>query len=244
MMTTLLGTGIYTIPEAARLTRVSHWRVRRWLQGYDFSVKAGRHHSPAVWHGQLEAIERHLALGFLDVIEMRFVDAFLRAGVSWKTLRRAHNRAQQFLNLSHPFCSSRFKVFGRQIILELPRDDAEPELWEIARDQRVFGGIVGSYLKDLEFGSGELPQRWWPRGRSHPVALDPRRSFGQPIIFEAGIPTRALARSVSANGSIEQVARWFEVSLSAVREAVAFEQSLVAWISSSTTISPPNWPTV
>jgi len=167
-----------------------------------------------------------MAVGFLDLIEIRCVDAFVRAGVSWKTLRVAHTRAQQALGVSHPFCTNQFKLAGREIILEIPQEDSEPMLWDIARDQREFGRITRLFLKDLEFLQGELPERWWPNGKNHLVALDPRRSFGQPIIFNEGVPTGTLARSVRANGSILQVARWFEISAASVREAVEFERSL------------------
>jgi uncharacterized protein (DUF433 family) len=219
-------TGIYAIPEAARLTRVSPWRIRRWLRGYEFQAKHGRHRSEPVWQGQLPPLEHSMAVGFLDLIEIRCVDAFVRAGVSWKTLRVAHTRAQQALGVSHPFCTNQFKLAGREIILEIPQEDSEPMLWDIARDQREFGRITRLFLKDLEFLQGELPERWWPNGKNHLVALDPRRSFGQPIIFNEGVPTGTLARSVRANGSILQVARWFEISAASVREAVEFERSL------------------
>jgi uncharacterized protein (DUF433 family) len=228
MTTTLLQTGIYTIPEAARLTGVSPWRIRRWLRGYEFQAKHGRHRSAPVWRGQLEPIDHSMAISFLDLLEIRCVDAFLRAGISWPTLRLAHHHAHQELKISHPFCTNQFKVAGRTIILELPQRDNEPLLWDIARDQQVFGRIIRPFLKDLEFADGDLPSRWWPRGKSHLVALDPRRSFGQPIIFREGVPTRVLARSVRANGSLEEVARWFEIGPSSVREAVEFEQSLAA----------------
>jgi uncharacterized protein (DUF433 family) len=223
-----LETGIYTIPEATRLTGVSQWRIRRWLRGYEFATKRGRHRSQPVWSGQLEPLDHSMAVGFLDMLEIRCVNAFLVAGVGWKTMRLAHKHAQETLNLSHPFCTNQFKVLGREIILELPQDDAEPQLWEIARNQRVFGHVTRPFLKDLEFAQREMPLRWWPRGKAHLVALDPRRSFGHPIIFPVGIPTAVLARSVRANGSIAAVARWFEVDPVCVREAVEFEQSLAA----------------
>src|SRR5882724_6006801 len=105
MATTLFQTGIYAIPEAAMLTKVSPWRIRRWLRGYEFQAKHGRHRSEPVWQGQLAPIDHTLAIGFLDLIEIRCVNAFVSAGVSWRTLRLAHTHAQQALNLSHPFCT-------------------------------------------------------------------------------------------------------------------------------------------
>ena len=225
---TFLQTGIYTIPEAARLSDVSAWRIRRWLRGYAFRAKHGRHLSEPVWQGQLPPIDHSTAVGFLDLIEIRCVDAFIVAGVSWKTLRLAHAHAREILRVSHPFCTSQFKLSGRDIVLEIPQQDAEPVLWDIARNQREFGRITRPFLKDLEFSEGGLPQRWWPRGEDHLVALDPRRSFGRPIVFRDGVPTETLARSYRANGSIQEVARWFEIPPASVREAVEFERSLAA----------------
>lgn len=49
----LLGTGIYTSPEAPRLVGVSSGRIRRWMRGYTFGVKYGTSHSPPVWRGQI-----------------------------------------------------------------------------------------------------------------------------------------------------------------------------------------------
>lgn len=228
MATTFFQTGIYTIPEAARLSAVSPWRIRRWLRGYEFQAKHGRHRSEPVWQGHLAPIDHAMAIGFLDLIEIRCVDALVSAGVSWKTLRLAHAHAQEVLKLSHPFCTNQFKLAGHDIILEIPQGNAEPILWDIARDQREFGRITRPFLKGLEFLEGGLPGRWWPRGQRHLVALDPKRSFGRPIIFREGVPTETLARSVRANGSIREVARWFEISPASVREAVEFERSLAA----------------
>jgi uncharacterized protein (DUF433 family) len=227
-MTTLLQTGIYTIPEAARLTRVSPWRIRRWLKGYEFKSRSGRHRSPAVWQGQLDPIEHKMALGFHDLLEIRCVDAFLNAGVDWKTLRQAHNQAQQVLDHSHPFCSNRLATDGKDIFMEMREDDDRTTVWDAAKLQRVFDRVIEPFLKDLDFGQREVPTRWWPRGKDRYVALDPRRNFGQPSVFERGIPTRVLANSVAANGSVDLVALWFETSAGAVQEAVEYEQQLAA----------------
>src|SRR6266545_4929171 len=104
----LLNTGIYTLPDAARLTRVSTGRIRRWLRGYKFRTKKKEHQSRALWRGQLEPIDYSLALGFLDLIEIRFVDSFLKAGVSWAMLRQARQRAEEMFKVSHPFCTNQF----------------------------------------------------------------------------------------------------------------------------------------
>ena len=224
----LLQIGIYTVSEASRLTRVSPQRIRRWLRGYEFRVKEGRHRSPAVWSSQLEPLDHVMALGFLDLLEIRAVDGFISAGVSWKDLRRIHERARQWVGNTHPFCTNRFATDGHTIFMEHREGNKEVMLWDMRDVQRVFDRILRPFLRDIEFDGSKVPRRWWPRGKNRQVALDPRRSFGHPIIFKEGISTRILARSARANDSVEEVARWFEINASSVREAIDFEEQMAA----------------
>lgn len=225
----LLRTGIYTVSEAARLTRVSPSRIRRWLKGYEFPVKHGRHRSPAIWRSQLDPLDHALALGFLDLLEVRCVDAFISVGVSWKTLRLVHERACRLVGHEHPFCTNLFATDGQTIFMKVRQQTGDVALWDIRDVQRVFKDVIEPFLRELEFGEGGgVPSRWWPRGRERLVALDPRRCFGEPIIFNDGVPTAVLARSVAANGSVDVVAHWFQIPSASVRAAVEFERSLAA----------------
>ena len=225
----LLNTGIYTVPEAARLSRVSVGRIRRWLRGYKFRTKKKKeHHSPALWRGQLEPIERSLALGFLDLIEIRFVDAFLKSGVSWAMLRKAHERGVELFNTPHPFCTQGFFTDGRQIFVELHKKTGERSLMEIVSNQHVFVQIITPFLKELEFDTNHSLLRWRPATSRRLVVLDPTRNFGRPIIFQHGVPTEVLARATRACKSIEEVSRWYEVPSAEIEDAVEFEQSLAA----------------
>ena len=226
MTTPLLQTGIYTVSEASRLADVSPQRIRRWLKGYEFRVKHGRHRSPAVWNSQLDPIDHAMALGFLDLLEIRAVDAFISAGVSWKDLRRIHSEARRWLGTPHPFCTNRFATDGHTIFMELREKNHGVMLWDMRGVQRVFDKVIRPFLKNVEFDSGKVPRRWWPRGKKRQVALDPRRSFGHPIIFREGIATNVLARSARANDSVEEVARWFQISPASVDAAIDFEQAL------------------
>ena len=224
-----LNAGVYAITEASRLTGVSAGRIRRWLRGYRYTSRKKRYSSPPLWTGQFRPIENKLALGFLDLIEVKFVDAFLDAGVTWDMIHKARDHAKKwFPGESHPFCTKRFLTDGREIFLELHRETGEPSLFDIASNQQVFSQIMLPFLKQLEFSKDSILERWWPCGREHQVVVDPKRNFGQPTIFQEGIPTHTLARSVKANGTVREVARWYEITAEAVREAVEFEQKLAA----------------
>jgi uncharacterized protein (DUF433 family) len=226
--TSLIGTGIYSVPEASRLSRVSTGRIRRWLRGYKFKTKRKQHHSPALWHGQLEPIGNSLALGFLDLIEIRFVDAFLGAGVSWHMIRRAHERAVKEFETEHPFCTQGFVTDGREIFWQLHRDTREPSLVEIVSNQHVFAQIFAPFLKELEFGRDDMLIRWHPRTSRNLVVVDPSRSFGRPIVTRRGVPTEILASAVRACKSTAEVSRWYEVASEEIEDAVEFEQRMAA----------------
>jgi uncharacterized protein (DUF433 family) len=222
----LLNAGLYTVPEAARLTRISVGKVRRWLKGYDFRSGTSVRHSDAVWQGEIKPIENKLALSFRDLLELRFVDAFIRAGVSWRTMRRAHSKAQAKLRTTHPFCSNRIFTDARSILLRQAEEDSDEALINLATDQAEFSRIVEPFRKELEFSGSDVT--WWPLGKERHIVIDPKRNFGQPTVVRAGVPARVLARSVKTNRSIATVSHWFEVSEQEVRDAVEFETRLAA----------------
>lgn len=222
----LLSTGLYTVPEASRLTRISTGKIRRWIKGYDFRTSGSIRHSDAVWQGEIKPIDKKISLSFRDLLELRFVDAFIRAGVRWRTMRRAHTKAQDELQTTHPFCSNRMATDGKSILMRQAKEDSDEALINLLTDQKEFPRIVETFLKELEFSGNDII--WWPLGRERQIVLDPRRNFGQPSAARSGVPTRVLARSVKTNRSVEAVSHWFEVSEGEVRDAVEFETRLAA----------------
>ncbi len=222
----LLNTGLYTVPEASRLTRISTGKIRRWIKGYDFRTSGSIRHSDAVWQGEIKPIGKKISLSFRDLLELRFVDAFIRAGVTWRTMRRAHAKAQDELQSTHPFCSNRIFTDGRGILLRQGEEDFDQTLIDLATNQVEFSRLVEPFRKELEFSGSDII--WWSLGRERHIVLDPRRNFGQPSAARSGVPTRVLARSVKTNRSVEVVSHWFEVSEGEVRDAVEFETRLAA----------------
>jgi uncharacterized protein (DUF433 family) len=222
-----IGTGIYSVTEAASLTKVSASRIRRWLRGYRYTTSREERVSPAVWRPQLGEIAGCLALGFRDLLEVRFVSAFLDRGVTWKTLRRAGQTATTLFGTSHPFSTQRFKTDGRGVFADICDESGEKTLLELAKQQRYFEQVISPYLKGVDFAADE-PVRWWPLGRSRRVVLDPQRSFGQPIVAERGVPTSILASAWRTAASLHDVVHWFAVDERSVRDAIEFEEKLAA----------------
>ena len=223
------ATGIYSVREAARLTRVRASRIRRWVCGYDYARGGETRHSDAVWKGQIRPEDGVLALGFFDLLEVRFVAAFIDAGVTWRTMREAHRAAARELGTSHPFCTNRFVTDGRHILLRHAETSSDVVYLDIISRQQEFSKIVDPFIKELEFDERQIVCRWWPLGKERGVVLDPGRNFGQPTATLSGVPTQVLAMSLKANArSVEAVAKWYEVSEREISDALEFERSLVA----------------
>lgn len=223
----LLGIGLYTVPEGSRLIGISQGRLRRWLRGYTYRVGEFRAMSAPVWRRQVPEIDGTLGLGFLDLMEARFVDAFRAASVPWRVIRLCAERAREITDGDHPFSSRRFRTDGRTVFAEVVDQAGEKQLLDLAKNQLAFARVIGpSLYAGIEFSVDDMPARWWPMGQHGTVVLDPARSFGQPIVSDGGVPTAVLADAVEAEGSVAKVALLFQLPQHSVRAALRFEKRL------------------
>ena len=220
-----LGVGFYTAPEAARLLGMQALYVNRWLRGYTFRKGGEQHRMPPLWQPQLAAISDHLEIGFRDLVELRFVKAFVDAGVGLLAIRNCLDYARQLVTDDRPFSTRRFKTDGQTIFLESISKASEPELLDLKKRQYVFGKVVERTFKDLDI-EDDAVVRWRPYKGKKSIVIDPQRAFGQPVAAASGVPIIALAEAVASEGSVEKVARLFEVTPSVVRDAVSYQTTL------------------
>jgi hypothetical protein len=244
-----IGRGVYTTAEASRLTGISAGRIRRWMQGYTFEKRGEVRNSPPVLSAELsEPGDESISLTFRDLIEAMCVDGFLKAGVRWPRLRKAHQRAAEVLGLDHPFATRKFLTDGHSVLLKV----GDTYLLDLVSDQYALLDILRPYLKTegLDF-EGAFAARWWPMGKREPVIIDGARSFGQPIVKE-GVPTLVLYRACLAEevavrsqstrlisspalphagpseNIIRYVADWYSVAPRSVKAAIEYEIRLAA----------------
>jgi len=220
--------GSYTANEAARLLHTPVRNIRRWMGGYTYRAGEDVREVPPLWASQLAMLEDQLELGFRDLIELRFVKAFVDAGVGLKAIRGCLEYARECVADERPFSTRRFQTDGRTIFLEsIRRSGDEEELLDLKSRQYVFKRVIERSFKDLDL-EDDAVARWRPFHGKASIVIDPSRSFGQPIAAASGVPTIALADAVRAEGSIERVAYLFDVPATVVRDAVGFEESLEA----------------
>ncbi|MBL8580621.1 MAG: helix-turn-helix domain-containing protein [Rhizobiaceae bacterium] len=217
----LIGVGLYTPDEAARLLRIPSRKIVRWLRGHEIG---GRWYDP-LWKPQIQLGDGKIYLGFRDLMELRTADAFMQAGVSAILIRRAILEAQKFIDEERPLSTTKFMTDGRSVFLEIADDSGDTKLLDLFNKQYAFKRIIEASLKGVDF-EGIAPVRWWPHSRSQRIVLDPEKSFGQPIDSESGVPTAALSAAAKAEGSPEAAARAWQVPVQSVLRAVKFETEL------------------
>jgi uncharacterized protein (DUF433 family) len=220
-----LGIGYYGVTEASELIRIPALRIRRWLAGYHFVSRDQTHFSEPLWTPQLPRANGHLELGFRDLMELRFIDAFVRADLSLQAIRKCLAVAREAVGDERPFSTARFRTDGRTIFLQALSELEEPKLLDLTAKQYVFNRIVEPTFKDIELLHG-VPARWWPFAGRKTIVVDPTRSFGQPLVSPCGIPTAVLAEAAIIEGSPAKAARAYEVPAALVRDAVRFEREL------------------
>lgn len=218
----LLGVGIYTAPEAGRYTGISSSTILRWLKGHSAN---GKTYAP-LWTPEIAPIDEKMFLSFRDLMELRTISYFLRAGVSPHTIRKAIMEARKAIGESHPLSSKGFKTDGRTIFLEIAKDDDDPQLLDLVNRQYAFKRIIDQSLRDVEF-EDKSPARWWISSKKNGILIDPKRSFGQPIDDASGIPIEIIASAVEYDNDLSRVARDWEIPLATVRRAVEFNNEIM-----------------
>jgi len=220
-----IGVGVYSLPEAARLTGAEAREIRRWIFGYQFRPRSDddMHYSPPLWRSQLADAEGHF-IGFRDLVELRFVQAFVRAGVHLPVVRAALAAARDIFG-DYPFSTEKFLTDGKAIYHEALASDGAAHLLDLSRKQFAFHSIIRQSLYvGLEFNDRGEATRWFPLPRSRVVVLDPEVAFGHAALTDYGIPTETIADAMIAEKSRARVATIFGIPPTAVDAAVRFEQ--------------------
>ena len=194
MTATLLGTGLYSIPEAAALLAQKPETVRRWAFGY----RRGRDYPPLI-HTELPEVQGQRALTFVELIELLYIGEFLKRRVTWTHIHQAAAAAARMHFGPHPFASRRFLADSSGVYAALREADGEESLVHlVGHGQGAIREIVRPYLSQLDFDSDDVAARWYPLGKEGGVVLDPEYSFGAPVIVEHHVPTLTLSTAYHA----------------------------------------------
>lgn len=207
-MRSIVGKGLYAVPDAARLVGVQQQRVHRWFRT---NLLAAQH----------DRIGGREALGFLNLVEVRVVALLRKKGVSLQSIRGARSHLAGLTGSSYPFAHVRLRTDGKTVFLH-ELEAKEQRLLDLSTMQMNFPSVLLEFTEGIEYDNDtDLAAQWRP---APGILIDPTRAFGAPLHEATGIATAVLAQAWKANNSDARlVAEWYEVPESAVEAAVDFE---------------------
>ena len=212
----------YTYAEASRILDVPASTIRAWKKGQLYRVDSGD------WRRFEEPIPTDLpsGLSYFDLAEI-YVLRSLRQDhrVSLASIREASDMARREYGIERLLIHRQFRHDGKELFLD--RWDHFASL--TPSRQLAFREILNAYLKRIQYDADGLTLEFSPVVRelgvdSAPLLrINPRISFGRPVIASSGIRTAAVVSRLDAGEDPVHVREDFNLSQEEFDQAVLLE---------------------
>lgn len=206
----------YTTQEAAHLAGTTAQTVTRWCVGY---TARGRRHPSVVtpkppWQ----------PLSYLELVEVAFVGTCRDLLMPLQRIRKAHEYLAKVFSEEYPFATLRLKADGRHILKAFEQAEEEPMSMVVTDQagQLVWAPQIETRLEQFDWDYG-LALPWFPRGKDIRILLDPRISFGAPIVEAGGVATAVLRERYEGGETVPEIADDFVIASQDVLTALRFE---------------------
>lgn len=136
-MQDLIGIGIYSQPEAARLLRLTPTRLRRWVNGYTYRPQLSapgtrRTRPPVIQKSDIPVIGGRVALSFLELMELRVIRVLVEQhGIPLQAVRKAALTAQQEFATKYPLASRTVFVEGLRVFASVTAEADDSNVVEL-----------------------------------------------------------------------------------------------------------------
>jgi uncharacterized protein (DUF433 family) len=218
----------YPVAEAARYLRIPEETLRSWVAGRLYPVAGRSKRSQALIH--LDD-PRNQYLSFINLVEAHVLAAIRRRhGVKLPKVRKALDYVLRQFRVERPLIDQAFQTDGLDLFVE-----RYGELINASREgQRAMKEIIGVYLKRIERDAKGIPIKLFPFTRdtqaeaapaSDPrvVVMNPKVSYGRPVIDGTGIPVSSIYERYKAGDSVVDLAQDFRLEIGAIEEAIRCE---------------------
>ncbi|MBI3938779.1 MAG: DUF433 domain-containing protein [Betaproteobacteria bacterium] len=219
----------YTVPEAAHYLGIAAPTLRTWVAGQSYTYRGEKRWFRAVIH--LTDPKTH-TLSFSNLVEAYVLTSMRRKHrIGLPTIRRALRLLTDRLGSKRPLLTEQFATNGVDLFVDRIR-----EIINLTKDgQLEMAEMIRAYLERIERDAKGMPIKLYPFMRSQPprdqprtVVIDPRVSFGRPVIAGTGIPTAVLAERYKAGERIQDLAKDYGAPEEAIEDAIRCELELKA----------------
>lgn len=220
----LRETPAYAIAEAAGYLRLPKSTLRAWMIGQPYHVgEVQKFFRPVIEI----ADPKHRSLSFINLVE-----AFVLAGLRRKhtvplpNVRKAVDYLRKHFNSRRPLADEQFETDGVDLFVRRYGD----LIGASQEGQTLMESMLRQRLKLVKRDPEGIPRKLIlfpaPRGRkdSADVVIDPRISFGRPVLDRLGVRTAILYERFMAGEDIEELARDYGAPPDAIQNAIRCER--------------------
>lgn len=215
----------YTIAQAARYLHISPTTLRSWVMGRPYPIAGGRRYSPPL---VLRPFAEDPRLSFPNLVEAHVLRALrTRHEVPMSVVRTALDYAENEFNIKRLLLRDDLRTAAGTVFIE-----RLGQLFDIGRSgQIVLRELLDAHLRRIDRDVSGLPLRLFPvntaRGLEGPkiVAVDPRVSFGHPIISGKGVRTLTIVERLDAGEPRDVVAADYQLEEHEIDEAILYERA-------------------
>jgi uncharacterized protein (DUF433 family) len=216
---------IYGVAAAARYLRLSPATLRSWVVGrtYDHSDGGTGFSEPLIQRPD----HRDQRLSFINLVEAHVLHAIrTKHRVPMHKIRTALDYAQSTFGISRLLVREELMASPGNLFLE-----EFGRLVNISQSgQFAIKRVLQVHLKRLERGPDGLPQSFFPfLGDWHlgkrSILIDPRISFGRPVLTRRSISTAVLTDRFDLGESVEELAQDYDLEEAEVEEAILYERA-------------------
>lgn len=227
---------IYSIPQAAQYLRLPKDRLRHWVKGWFSETKAEKRFFESLiklpHHNTFELLpqSKTTLLSFTNLVEAHVLIAIIKAiRFDQKQLSTELDYINRHFSTPHLYARIEFQIEGIALLFER----CGQQLAASNREQEA-RRILATYFDRIVRDEAGLPIKLFPftklSGSDEPktVMIDPRISFGRPVLAGTGIPTAMLAERYKAGDSIDELAEDYNCDRLQIEEGIRCELQLVA----------------
>ena len=213
----------YTLPEAAHYTGVPLATLRSWVMGRHYPTGEGaKFFMPIIVRPDPEKS----LLSFINLVECHVLAAIRRQHqVPIYNVRRALDYLKEHYQTEHPLAQRSFQTDGIDLFIE-----EYGQLINVSmKGQLAIRDLLEVHLRRIEHDQSGLALRLYPFTRKPEsdspklIVIDPRVSFGKPVVVGTGIPTSVIADRYKTGESIDDLADDYGRKRLEIEEAIRSE---------------------
>ena len=213
----------YSFPEAAHYLRMPATTLRSWVRGRKYPTSEGdQFFQPVI---ELPDDSQNL-LSFINLVEIHVLDAMRRDHrISLHKVRIAIGFIKEKLKSDHPLAYHKLETDGLDLFVE-----EYSQLINVSQaGQLVLRELLQAHLRRIDRDSAGYALRLYPftckRLIEAPkaIVIDPRISFGHPVLAGTGIPTAIIAERYKAGEAIGALADDYGRPTLEIEEAIRCE---------------------